>query len=126
MGTNDAQNKQVTSDHIYDGQVDLKSFAESLVPGIHVTISCPIVRSDNKWANEKLIRVKERLMEDNKERGMSIIINENITYGHLSARGLHLKQQGTNLLSDNVSNFINSLNLKNFQSFIKESNSLTH
>ena len=67
VGTNDAQNKQVTSDHIYDGLVELKSFAESLVPGIHVTISCPLVRSDNKWANEKLIRVEERLMEENKE-----------------------------------------------------------
>ena len=126
VGTNDAQNKQVTSDHIYDGLLNLKSFAESMVPGIHVTISCPIVRSDNKWANEKLIRVKERLIDDNKERGMSIIINENITYGHLSTRGLHLKQHGTNLLSDNVGNFINSLNLNKFKAFVKESNSMKH
>ena len=110
MGTNDARNKEITSDHIYDGLADLKNFAESVVPGLHVTISCPMVRSDNKWANEKLIRVKQRLMEDNEISGLSIIANDNITYDHLSVRsGLHLKQIGTNLLSDNVSDYIVSL-----------------
>ena len=75
VGTNDARNREVTSDQIYEGLIDLKTFSEELVPGIIVTISCPMVRCDNRYANEKLIRVKHRLIEDNKNRGLNIIVN---------------------------------------------------
>jgi hypothetical protein len=109
VGTNDARKKDVTADDIYNGLMDLKKFAESVVQGIHVTISCPMVRSDNKWANNKLLDVTERLKADNLDQGLSIMVNDNISYHHLGARGLHLKQTGTDLLSDNACNLIMGL-----------------
>jgi hypothetical protein len=109
-GTNDAVDKNVTSDIIYDRLIDLKNFAESTVPGIMVTISCPMVRSDNKWANAKLVWLKKRLMREEGRSGLSIIVNDNITYDHLGENsGLHLKQVGTNILYGNISNFIRSV-----------------
>jgi hypothetical protein len=101
-GTNDARNPSETADSLYDKLVDLKEFAETMVPGLVVTISCPMVRSDNKWANAKLIWLKNRL----RRSGHNVIVNDNITYEHLSRRGLHLNQVGTNILTSNISNFI--------------------
>ena len=102
-GTNDARNRDVTSDDIYEGLQDLKTFAESEIPGLKVTIACPMVRTDNKWANAKLIWVKNRIVRDK----VCTILNDNIKVAHLSPRsGLHLKQEGTDILTSNVQNFI--------------------
>jgi hypothetical protein len=95
----------MTSDDIFNGLLDLKKFCESKVPGVQVTISCPMVRTDNFFANAKLVEVKKRLVESD----LSIIENDNITEEHLGVRGLHLKPPGTLLLSKNVGNFIRSL-----------------
>ena len=105
VGTNDARNKDVVSDDIYDGLMELKTFSESKVPGLKVTISCPMIRRDNKWANAKLIQVTDRL----KKSGLSIIENDTITHKHLSQKGLHLNQSGTKQLASNVIGFIKGI-----------------
>ena len=114
-GTNDARNREITSDDIYEGLQDLKTFSETEVPGLKVTISCPMVRTDNKWANAKLTWVKNRIIRDK----VSTILNDNIKVAHLSPRsGLHLKQEGTDILSSNVHKFI--VNEIKCQKFIPE------
>ena len=59
--SNDASDKNTTSDDMYDGIVELKSFAETKVKDIRVTISCPILRMDNTVANAKQLQLKNRL-----------------------------------------------------------------
>jgi hypothetical protein len=108
VGTNDAQNRDVTSDKIYEDLIDLKNYCETTVPGIQVFISCPIVRTDNKWANAKLRWVKNRILRE----GLTTITNDNITVKHLSSKGLHLNQSGTDILLENVRDFILT-NIKN-------------
>ena len=105
VGTNDATDRNITADNIYDGLLELKALSEAAVPGIRVTISCPMVRTDNRFANDKLVEVKNRLIRS----GLPIILNDNINEDHLGYKGLHLKQSGTNQLSENVGNFIRNL-----------------
>ena len=85
--------------------MDLKTFAESSVPGIDVVLSCPTVRRDNGLANAKLVQVKNRL----KRSGLNIIDNDNILYDDLSRKGLHLKPPGTRKLAANMIAYVRSL-----------------
>jgi hypothetical protein len=66
------------------------------------------VRTDNKWADAKLRWVKNRILRE----GLTTITNDNITVKHLSSKGLHLKESGTDILLDNVRDFILK-NIKN-------------
>ena len=84
----------------------LKTFAEELSPGIKVTISCPMIRTDNPLANKKLVQVKEMIK---KVEGLSIIENDNITKDHLSVEGLHLKPTGTTQLARNMIAFMQNI-----------------
>ena len=98
VGTNDASKESTTSDMVYDELIHLKDYAESKVPGMKVIISCPVVRSDNKLANMKILHVRNKLKRD----GIKIINNENVTYDHLGRRGLHLNRKGTSRLAMNM------------------------
>jgi hypothetical protein len=110
VGTNDAgKKKEMSSEDIFNGIMDLKRFAEQQVPGIVVTILCPIVRTDDILAHTRLMQVKNRLIEEQEETGINLIMNENITRNHLSSRGLHLKRDGTAKLAGNVINFMKRL-----------------
>ena len=103
--TNDAPDINTSADDIYDRLIDLKTFAESSVPGIDVVLSCPTVRRDNGLANAKLVQVKNRL----KRSGLNIIDNDNILYDDLSRKGLHLKPPGTRKLAANMIAYVRSL-----------------
>ena len=96
--TNDAVDVDTCADDIFDRLMDLKAFAESRVPGIKVTLSCPTLRTDDGMANAKLVQVKNRL----KRSGVCIISNECISYDDLSLVGLHLKPSGTRKLAGNM------------------------
>ena len=58
IATNDALIKDKTSDIIFEQMLQLKRYVESNVPGIEVTISCPVIRSDNGLANLKIIHLR--------------------------------------------------------------------
>ena len=103
--TNDAPHINSSADDIYDRLIDLKTLAESSVPGIEVVLSCPTVRRDNGLANAKLVQVKNRL----KRSGLNIIDNDNILYDDLSRKGLHLKPPGTRKLAANMIAYMRSL-----------------
>ena len=108
-GTNDAVEKNTTSDTIFDGLVGLKEFAESKVEGIQVTIACPIIRTDNPVAHAKLVQVKNRLRRE----GLKTLDNDNITTEHLTKvgkhPGLHLSGKGTVELAKNYIDYIRNL-----------------
>ena len=106
VGTNDAAQRDSTAGEILRGILDLKSYAEELSPGVKVTISCPMLRTDNPHANEKLLEVKKFLRET---AGLSLIDNDNITEEHLSTKGLHLKQGGTIQLAKNMIEFMKNI-----------------
>ena len=103
--SNDASNKNVTSDDMYEGLVDLKSFAESKVTDIKVTFSCPIIRTDNTIAHAKQIQLKNRL----KRSGLDIIENDGIDQDDLGRKGLHLKPSGSKKLAKNILNYLRSV-----------------
>ena len=106
VGTNDAVDNKLSSDEIFDRIMDLKVFVESEVPGIKVTVSCPLVRTDNARANAKLLQVKNRLIRSSENGQVTIIRNDNIDESHLSDKGLHLKQIGTKELAKNMIAFM--------------------
>ena len=75
------------------------------MPGLKVTLSCPIVRADNKLANEKILHVRNKL----KRNGINIIENRNITFEHLGKKGLHMTPRGTGRLAMNLIAYIQRL-----------------
>ena len=105
VGSNDASNKETSSDDIFDHLCDLKLFAEAKVPEIKVAFSCPTVRTDDALANIKLRYLRNRL----KRAGMNIISNENIHEGHLGKKGLHLSEGGVKRLAMNMIAYIRCL-----------------
>ena len=98
VGANDSSNKDVTADMIFNRLTRLKSFAEHLVPGICVIISCPMLRTDDKSANMKLTYLREKLQ--NSEH--TIISNANISPVHLGKKGLHLNDYGVKKFAMNL------------------------
>jgi hypothetical protein len=110
VGTNDAVKKNTSPQEIFEGIMLLKELAEELSPGIKVTISCPMVRTDDQMANEKLLEVK-RLIKD--VSGLSIISNDNIGVDHLSTKGLHLSPSGTTQLAKNMISFMQNIGRPN-------------
>ena len=89
VGANDTTNEKKTVSMIYEEIVRLKLFAEAKVPGIIVTISCPIVRRDNEKANIKVLHLRHKF----RTSGLSVIANDRVTYDYLGDKGLHLTQK---------------------------------
>ena len=98
VGANDSSNTNVTADMIFNRLTRLKSFAEHLVPGIIVIISCPMLRTDDRSANIKLTYLREKL----KNSEHKIISNANISHVHLGKKGLHLNDYGVKRFAMNL------------------------
>ena len=95
----------MTSDDLYDGLMDLKSFAESKVANIKVTFSCPIICTDNIIANAKQIQFKNRMNRS----GLDIIEHDDISQDDLGKKGLHLKPNGGTKLAKNIINYLSNV-----------------
>ena len=105
VGANDSSAKETSSDDIFDGLIDLKSYAENKVPGIKVVFSCPTIRTDDSVASIKLVFLRNRLKRDRQ----NIISNDNITHEHLGRKGLHLNQKGVGKLAMNLKAYVRGL-----------------
>lgn len=105
VGGNDSTFEETSSDDIFDGLLELKNFAETEVPGIKVTFSCPTIRSDNHLACIKLMFLRNRLIRARE----NIISNVNIAQEHLGKKGLHLNQRGVSRLATNLKDYIRCL-----------------
>ena len=103
--TNDAPDEDKSAVDIYNELISLKEHVESLVPGVKVTLSCPIVRRDDGRANAKMIHLRSML----KTSGLDIITNENIGFEHLGKRGLHFTQEGNRCFNSNLAKYLKRL-----------------
>ena len=97
--------KDKSSEEIFDQLLELKKDIESKEYDIKVTISCPIVRSDNGLANLKIIHLRNKL----KSANISIIDHENINYEYLGKKGLHMSSKSIARLATNFIGFIRRL-----------------
>ena len=93
VGTNDATTK--SSERILDELLQLKNFIQSKLPASVVIISEPTVCIDNAKASLTIHRLTEKLHQLD-------IMNGNITYDHISKRGLHLTGRGTGRIAMNI------------------------
>ena len=95
IGSNDSPSK--TCDEILDEILNLKAFIHSALPNARVFISCPVIRTDNKKANNTLRELDIILKNTTKD----IVINDNIDITCLGKRGLHLNPKGSGRLAIN-------------------------
>ena len=105
VGTNDTPDDTKKAEDIYEEILELKRYTESLVQGITVVISCPIIRRDNNKANVKVIHLRSML----RTSGMEIISNENIDYPLLGKKGLHLSNKGVRAFAANMIGYLKGL-----------------
>ena len=105
VGANDATNNNKTASMIYEEILCLKLFAEAHVPGICVSISCPIVRRDNDKANIKVLHLRHKF----RTSGLNVITNERVKYEYLGGKGLHLSQRGVARLAMSMIDHIKRL-----------------
>ena len=104
-GTNDSVNEEKSSGDIFNEIVELKKFVEVQVPGVKVTISCPIVRRDNNKANVKVIHIRAML----RTSGLHVITNDSIGYKLLGRKGLHLSEKGVGRFALNLIGYLKRL-----------------
>ena len=95
-GTNGAV--KFTSRDILNKLLQLKSFIQEKLPDAEIIVSTPTLRSDNGKAALTIRQLTNYLINLKTD----ILDNRNITGKHLSKRGLHLNQSGSNLLTKNI------------------------
>ena len=98
-------NAEVIAKEVFYKEDNLKSYAESLVPGIKVTISCPTIRKDDNAAKVKVIHLRTLL----RTAGIDIVLNGNVGVDLLGLKGLHLNQHGTRRLAKNFIEYLQCL-----------------
>ena len=103
VGTADAPFKN--SEQILTELLQLKSHIESILPGVTVIISQPIMRTDNMKANLTIQQLVSKLNNLN----IRILDNSNIYDVHLGRKGLHLNGRGTGRLALNIMSLIKQL-----------------
>ena len=96
FGTNDAPYKN--EDEIYKELKSVKDFINKRHPSCKVYISAPILRSDNKSANNILKKYVDKLKVVEEK---SVILHNNIPSSHLNKHGLLLNSFGTIKLAEN-------------------------
>ena len=94
--TNDAV--KFTPRDILNKLLQLKSFIQEKLPDAEIIISTPTMRSDNGKVALTVRQLTNHLIN----LKIDILDNRNITGKHLSRRGLHLNQSGSNLLTKNI------------------------
>ena len=95
IGTNDAryENENI----LYKELKQIKDLIMAHHPDCkNIFISCPIVRTDNKKANNVLKKYIDIL-----KREENVIFHNNILESHLYRDGLHLNSNGTTMLAGN-------------------------
>ena len=103
VGTADAPFK--SSEQILTELLQLKTHIETMLPGVIVIISQPIMRTDNMKANLTIQQLARKL--DNLK--IRILDNSNIGDVHLGRKGLHLNGRGTGRLALNIMSLIKQL-----------------
>ena len=96
IGTNDASYKN--ENVLYEDLKQIKDLIIDHHPDCkNICIPCPIVRTDNKKANNVLKKYIDILKREEK----NVIFHYNILESHLYRYGLHLNSNGTTMLAGN-------------------------
>ena len=95
IGSNDSPFKHYQE--IADEIENLKAFIHSKLPSTRIFISCPVVRTDNKKANNTLRQLDTLLRNTTKD----VVINDNVDISCLGKKGLHLNPKGYGRLATN-------------------------
>ena len=96
VSTNDSPVK--SSGEILDELLALKHFVERELPTCTVIISQPIMRFDDGKANLTIRKLISKL----EELKIQVMNNSNITYDHLSRKGLHMNARGSGRVAMNI------------------------
>ena len=94
IGSNDAPSK--SANEIANEIRCLTSFIEQKVPDVNIFISCPVIRLDNKKANNTLRELAILLKSAGKT-----VCNDNVDPSCLGRKGLHLNLKGSGRLAIN-------------------------
>ena len=101
VGTNDAPYKGGSD--ISNEILELMRFIKEKHPGCKkITLSTPIIRTDNYNANKE----NERFISSLNKSDVSYITHDNIIKKHLYRDGLHLNRIGFTILAENFKSFI--------------------
>jgi len=103
VGTNNATNSPAES--IFKNLTNLVSYIKNILPSVNITVSAPIIGSDNGKANLTIINLASLIQKS----GMDTMDNSNIHCEHLGKKGLHLNGKGTGRLAMNTINLIRKL-----------------
>ena len=95
IGSNDATFK--SANDIANEIRSLISFIEKEVPGVMILLSNPVIRLDNKHANNTLLKLADLFMLMDHD----IIYNHNVDASCLGKKGLHLNPKGSGRLAIN-------------------------
>ena len=61
VGYHDTTDPSKTADVVLHELVNLKTFIETLVVGVKVSVSCPLVRVDDDIADAKILDIRQKL-----------------------------------------------------------------
>ena len=100
-GSNDAVNKNKSSQSILEELLKLKSFLQSKFR-CDVILSCPTHRFDDQKANPTFRNLRNNLSSMN----IPVISNANITDMHIGKKGLHLNERGSGRLAMNYLSYM--------------------
>ena len=103
MGTNNAP--YISAEEMVVKIIQLKNHVVETLNDVHVIISLPILRVENRRANNTLIRYAANVYELN----INLLDNGNITEEHLGKKGLHLSKRGAGRLALNIMYLIRQL-----------------
>ena len=106
VGTNDINGK--SPEKIVQNISELGKAAIEQVPGLQLSISEIITRSDREDYDQKVQKVN-RLVELTCHReSWGFIKHSNIKKSHLNQSGLHLNRRGTAVLAENFKHYVKS------------------
>ena len=88
-GTNDAVNKEATTDQILDALLDLKKEIETTLPDCTIVLSMPMRRLDNRAAGKIMEMLNKKILS----LRLSVVNNQNISEKGVGRRRLHLNNK---------------------------------
>ena len=103
VGSNDCTTK--TSCEVKKELESILKYIRSKLPATKLIISLPIVRSDNKIANQIVKNLNVKLRKSHYD----LLDNSNLNLSHLGRRGLHLNEHGAKVVARNIISLIKHL-----------------
>lgn len=106
IGTNDLSNAPSNGEQsVLSGLHDLIAKIGDVLPSVIIVLSFPTCRRDSY--NGRVRLYNNMLLEYCRKNLICFFSNDNINFNHLNKGGLHLNIEGSRILSENITCFIN-------------------